>query len=373
MRAARTTCTVAGTCIVWTGCVRRCLPRSPDNTLVSTRVRTVSSRKNGLPRLTSSCLSGVSPGSSPRSASSSSLALSAGRSNAGLAITHLSRGSFLEAKRLFEDVIARIPTEQTDELFGQARSPASTARSTLGVANAYLGQFTEALAHASQALRDSETAQHAYTISATLYSLGVIQLLKGDNAEAVRTLDRSLESWGVLQAPPWSSLSAALGVALCRTGDFPRGLSLLEVQTHSPGDVLYPTLLAQAEGYLLAGRTQQASGYAQQALDVARSTGSRGTEAIALRLLGETMACGDALDAQAVSVSGHYMAALSLATQLNMRPLVAHCHLGLAKMHRRSGKRRQTHEHLTIASAMHREMGMTYWLEQSEAGLRKLG
>src|SRR5262249_45650823 len=140
-----------------------------------------------------------------------------------LGITHRSRGNLLEAKRLFEDVIARIPAEQTNELFGQARSPASTARSSLAIANGHLGQFSEALAHASQALRDDEAAQHAYSISAALYSLGVIQLRKGDNAEAVRTLDRSLDSWRVLQPPPWSSLSAALGVALCRTGDFSRG------------------------------------------------------------------------------------------------------------------------------------------------------
>jgi tetratricopeptide (TPR) repeat protein len=289
-----------------------------------------------------------------------------------LGITHLGRGSFLEARRLFEDVIARIPARQADELFGQARSPASTARSTLGIVNGYLGQFTEALAHASQALRDSEAAQHAYTISATLYTLGVIQLFKGDNVEAVRTLERGLESWRVLQAPPWSSLSAALGVALCRIGDFSRGLSLLDAaQTHSLADVMYPTLLAQAEGYLLAGRTQQASGYAQQARDLARNTGSRGTEAIALHLLGETMACGDALNAKAAS--GPYVAALSQAAELCMRPLSAHCHFGLGKLYRRTRDHEQAQRHLTTAIAMYREMNITYWPEQAEVELRQLG
>jgi len=96
-----------------------------------------------------------------------------------LGITHHSRGNFLEAKRLFEDVIARIPAEQTNELFGQARSAASTARTMLAIANGHLGQFTDALAHASQALRDAEAAPHAYAISSALYSLGVIRLLKG--------------------------------------------------------------------------------------------------------------------------------------------------------------------------------------------------
>jgi len=50
-----------------------------------------------------------------------------------------------------------------------------------------------------------------------------------------------------------------------------------------------------------------------------------------------------------------------------MRPLVAHCHLGLGKLYRRTGKREQAQEHLTIATTMYREMGMTYWLEKAEA------
>jgi len=55
-----------------------------------------------------------------------------------------------------------------------------------------------------------------------------------------------------------------------------------------------------------------------------------------------------------------------------MRPLVAHCHLGLAKLYRRTGKREYAQEHMATAATMYREMGMTYWLETAEAahGLR---
>jgi hypothetical protein len=49
-----------------------------------------------------------------------------------------------------------------------------------------------------------------------------------------------------------------------------------------------------------------------------------------------------------------------------MRPLVAHCHLGLGKLYARTGKREQAQEHLSIATTMYREMGMRYWLEQAE-------
>jgi pimeloyl-[acyl-carrier protein] synthase len=55
-----------------------------------------------------------------------------------------------------------------------------------------------------------------------------------------------------------------------------------------------------------------------------------------------------------------------------MRPLVAHCHLGLARLHRRTGKREQAQEHLTTATTMYREMGMTYWLDRATTELKEL-
>ena len=55
-----------------------------------------------------------------------------------------------------------------------------------------------------------------------------------------------------------------------------------------------------------------------------------------------------------------------------MRPLVAHCHLGLGKLYRHTGKPEQAQEHLTIATTLYREMGMTYWLDKAELELQAL-
>ena len=49
-----------------------------------------------------------------------------------------------------------------------------------------------------------------------------------------------------------------------------------------------------------------------------------------------------------------------------MRPLVAHCHLGLSKLYRRTGKLEHARENLTTATTMYREMDMGFWLEQAE-------
>jgi hypothetical protein len=70
------------------------------------------------------------------------------------------------------------------------------------------------------------------------------------------------------------------------------------------------------------------------------------------------------------AVRSRYQAVLSLAEPLGMRPLVAHCHFGLGKLYRRSDKREQAEVHLTTATTMYRELGMTYWLELARSELQ---
>ena len=84
-------------------------------------------------------------------------------------------------------------------------------------------------------------------------------------------------------------------------------------------------------------------------------------------LAGDVASTGGAEDAE-----GYYREALALADELGMRPLVAHCHLGLGKLYRRTDKREQAREYLTTATTMYRDMGMTYWLEQAEVEMRSL-
>ena len=80
-----------------------------------------------------------------------------------------------------------------------------------------------------------------------------------------------------------------------------------------------------------------------------------------MALLGDIATHPDRFDAE--SGEDHYREALALAEPRGMRPLVAHCHLGLGKLYRRTGKQQQAQEHLSAATAMYREMEMTYWLE----------
>ena len=98
---------------------------------------------------------------------------------------------------------------------------------------------------------------------------------------------------------------------------------------------------------------------------MARTQPQRGTEAWAWRLLGEIAARADPPGVQKAETA--YREAMTRASELGMRPLVAHCHLGLGKLYRRTGDGAKAEEHLTTASAMYREMDMGFWLAQAEA------
>jgi hypothetical protein len=123
--------------------------------------------------------------------------------------------------------------------------------------------------------------------------------------------------------------------------------------------------------YLLDGRLADATRIAQDGLAAARQRGERGAEGHTLRLLGDIAAHPDRFEADAAQA--HYRQALALAEELGLRPLLAHCHLGLGRLSRRAGARQQARAHLTTSATMFGETDMRYWRAQAEAELKELG
>jgi hypothetical protein len=68
----------------------------------------------------------------------------------------------------------------------------------------------------------------------------------------------------------------------------------------------------------------------------------------------------------------HYQQALALADELGMRPLVAHCHLGLGRLYHQTGRGEEARVALAIAIDLYRAMDMTFWLPQAEAALAQV-
>lgn len=124
--------------------------------------------------------------------------------------------------------------------------------------------------------------------------------------------------------------------------------------------------LLRPAGLRREDRLEDALAFAGRALTLVRERGERGFEAWALRLLGEIAAHPQPPNVETAEC--RYRDALALATELGLRPLVAHRHLGLGRLYRCTGEEAKAREHLTTAAATYREMGMGWWLDQAEAG-----
>jgi tetratricopeptide (TPR) repeat protein len=230
--------------------------------------------------------------------------------------------------------------------------------------------------HAGEAVRIAEAADHPFTIVEALSALGGVALANGDFEHAIGALERGVALGQQWKFQPWATLSR-LGYAYALSGRLPEARRVLEEIARSDttlssmgiGRAMQVAWLA--ETYTLDGRLDDASERAQEALSLAQAHEEQGHEACVHRLLGEIESHRGNLS-EARTALNHYHHALALATQLDMRPLIAHCHLGLGKLCRRSGRREPAREHLTTAVTMYADMGMASWLEQAKTETREV-
>src|SRR5438128_1547 len=288
-----------------------------------------------------------------------------------LGITHVARGEFSDAATLLERNVA-LEGDLRSERFGGAAIQSALSGAWLADGLPQVARLDEAIGHAEAAVQIAEAADHPWTIHFGLFELGRAHLHRGDLPRATRVLERGLDlcrTWHIVVGIPF--VAAALSAAYALAGRADEALPLVAgavEEFRRRQNHLRPALILLCAGmtYLSAGRIDEAAGHARKALALTRGLGARASEAHALCLTGDVASAGGAVDAEA-----YYHDALALAGRLGMLPLVAHCHLGLGKLYRRTGKRQQAHEHLTTATTMYREMGMTYWLEKAEPELAR--
>ena len=262
------------------------------------------------------------------------------------------------------------------ERFGMTAFQAATSRAELARCAADLGQFDEGVSPGKEAIEIAEAVNHPWSIAMAYWGIGHLYLIKGNLALAIPLLERAVEVCRLRQVPvQLPRMASSLGQAYLHCGRVSEALALLEEavkQGVKTGQTIEEALQTAwlSEGYLMAGRTEDAIQLAQRALDLSRTHKERGNEAWVLRLLGEIASRHDPPDVE--KAEPHYMQAVTLAEELGMRPLIAHCHVGLGKLYRWIGNRQQAYEHLTNGVAMMREMEMGLWLERAEAELREL-
>ncbi len=225
--------------------------------------------------------------------------------------------------------------------------------------------------------RSSRQVDHPFSLIVAYFLVGSLYGRKGDFHKAIPLLERGLsvcQAWHILILFPW--IASGLGHAYALAGRIAEALPLLEEAAARGASIKLLggqsiRLAYLSEAYLLAGRMDDAIRVAERALDLSRNHKERGHEAWALRLLGEIASHPDPPDAQ--EAEAHYRQAMALAGELGMRPLLAHCHLGLGMLYSKIGRREEACSDLSAAIELLQSMDMTFWLPRTEAELAKVG
>ncbi len=292
-----------------------------------------------------------------------------------LGLAHVTMGAYPAAVDLLGWNVEYLTGDLSRERFGLAALPSVQSRAYVTECLAELGRFGEGIRCGEEAIRIGEAVDHPFSIAIACQFLGSLYVIKGDVSSAVLLLERALalsRTNEIRQMFP--SINSRLGLAYVLSGRADEGLILLEgaveqAMSAAMGARQQSHAARLSQGNVLTGRIRDAAECANGALDLARRYKERGTEGYLLSILGEIAFCQDPPD---VNTAGRYFReAMVLADKLGMRPLVAHCHLGLGKLYRRTGEREQAQGYLRTATTMYREMDMTYWLERAEAEQRE--
>jgi tetratricopeptide (TPR) repeat protein len=234
---------------------------------------------------------------------------------------------------------------------------------------AELGEFAEGIVRGQESIRIAESIEQPLNLTAAASGLGRLYLRKGDLERAVPVLERALELSRTWNLRIWfPQVATALGLSYAAMGRLADALPLLEEAVELAGAMRLssaqsPALTALGEARMLDGRLAESLETAQSGLTVAQQNGRRGHEAWALRLLGELALCRS----DAPLAGDYFTRGNALSNALDMRPLSAHCHLGLGRASRMADDRDAAERQLTTAVGLFRDMEMGSWLAQATA------
>ena len=284
-----------------------------------------------------------------------------------LGVAYHYSGDYPQAIDCFRRTLASLEGQPVQERFGLVVLASVITRAYFAMSLVEVGQFAEGRAHGEEAVRIAETANHPYSQIWAKTFPGYFYLRIGE--PAIEILKHALalcEETGTRLGFPFAA--SYLGSAYAQAGRLAEAIPLLEQAV----DAAVPMRLALAqalrasllgEAYLYAGRMADAIESAERALTLSQEHKERGHEAWTLRLLGEIHRSYD--PPKVKLAEAFYRQALDLAEKLGMRPLVAHCQIGLARLYQRVGDHKQARTHLESAMRNYREIGAEFWLTRA--------
>ena len=291
--------------------------------------------------------------------------------NRFLGAAYQAQGDYRRAIDCYRQTLETLDGARPHERFSLPIPPAVLSRVRLTWCYAELGMFAEGRALGDEGLRIAEASAHPASLISASCGVGLLSLLQGDLPRALPLLERAMDICQDADLPFYFPTTAIpLGAAYTLAGRVADAIPLLtQAMEQTIAVVVIQVLcsLSLGEAQMLAGHLEEAHVLAEQALALACERQERGNQAYALRLLGDIAARRE--PPESASAETHYRQALALAEELGMRPLQAHCHLGLGTLYVQTGRPEPARAALTVAIALYRDMEMTFWLPQAEAAL----
>jgi tetratricopeptide (TPR) repeat protein len=293
-----------------------------------------------------------------------------------LGIIHLDQGNYDRAIECLEQALTALAATRQRERYGVDLLPAVLSRVALASCYAERGMFPTGLVFGDEALRIAEVAMHPGSLMFAFWAIGRLALRQGDLPRALPLLERAVDGCRQTDIPGYfPRVSADLGAVYTLAERVDDAVPLLKQaweQTMAPEMQGLHALcgVAFGEAQMHAGRLEKAKAIAAETLALTRAHQERGHQAYALHLLGEITMHPDSPHRQPAET--YYQQALTLANELGMRPLQAHCHRSLGMLYHQTEQPEQVRTELSTAIDMYRDMEMTFWLPETEAALAEM-
>jgi class 3 adenylate cyclase/tetratricopeptide (TPR) repeat protein len=248
-----------------------------------------------------------------------------------LGIFFFNVGDYPKQIEIHQKVRKRLIGEDAFEQHGLASLPGAFSRSMLVLGMAELGNFDKIDEIGQEALEIAERVRNALTLTFVYNFLAMAYLRLGKLELALPLLEKGHELCRFSEVQSMYSYTVgSLGYAYLLANEPRRALTVLEegAKDHKLQASFWPThlLTVLADAYRATGEISLATETVSRALKLSDKREERGFEAWAMLVMAGINDAAERLE----EAKQWYRRALQQASNLSMRPLVAHCHKGLA-------------------------------------------
>jgi len=290
-----------------------------------------------------------------------------------LGIYYFTSGDYPKQVECHQELRRRLTGEAAFQQHGLTSFPGAWARGNLALGRAELGNFDKIEEIGREALEIAERVENAFTLVITYALLGTAYLRFGKVEPALLLLEKGHELCRLSKVQfVYPYTVGSLGYAYLLANEPVRALTLLEEGT-KPGNLeggvwtVHP-LTVLGDTYRAVGEMALATETVANALWLADEGEERGFEAWATLVMARINADAGRLG----EAEEWYRRALKQASNLSMRPLVAHCHKGLGHLYLKTENSDEARSELAAAIELYRSMDMSFWLPRAESALAEI-